>query len=80
MAEIVVRNWGLLICLSALFVIWAAFEPVYRMPALSIAVIGKLSFCGLALSQPRVRMKAITVVLADLALSGLYGTYLFMAR
>ncbi len=79
-AEIVVRNWGLLICLSALFVIWAAFEPVYRIPALAIAVIGKLSFCALVLAQRAVRRKAMAVVIADLALSALYGAYLVMAR
>jgi hypothetical protein len=72
-AEVVTRSWGSLICLSAAFVIWAAFEPAYRTPALLIAIVGKLFFAALVFTQPTLRRKAAPVALADVALSGLYA-------
>lgn len=71
--EVVARSWGSLICLSALFVIWAAFHPEHRAPALIIAIVGKLFFAGLVFGQPALRRKAGPVAIADVILSAIYA-------
>lgn len=51
-ATLVVRSWGLVICLTALFLLYAAFiEPAYRVPAVTLSAAGKLHFVTLVLSQ-----------------------------
>jgi hypothetical protein len=49
-AEIVVRNWGALITLMGLMLIWGALKPQVRTMALVIAGASKLVFIGLILS------------------------------
>lgn len=50
LAEIIVRNWGALIGLIGVLLIWAAYVPPSRAIALTIAGISKLVFIGLILS------------------------------
>lgn len=51
--EVVARNWGALVVLSGLFVIYAASRPRLRAPALVIAGAGKLVFVALVLIYAR---------------------------
>jgi len=50
-AEVVVRNWGVLITLIGAMLIYGAFNPPVRSFALTIAGISKLAFIALVLSQ-----------------------------
>ena len=50
-AEVVVRNWGVLIALVGLMVIHGAFYPATRRLALTVASISKVAFIGLVLSN-----------------------------
>jgi hypothetical protein len=50
LAEIVVRNWGILIFLVGAMLIYGAFKPQVRPLVLTIAGLSKLAFVGLVLS------------------------------
>jgi hypothetical protein len=50
-AEIVVRNWGVLIALVGFMLIWGALKPHVRTMALVVAGVSKLVFIGLVLSH-----------------------------
>ncbi len=51
LAEVVVRNWGVLITLIGAMLIYAAFDPPIQRFALTIAAISKIAFIGLVLLQ-----------------------------
>jgi len=51
--EVVVRNWGALITLTGLMVIYGAFRPAVRTFALVVSGAGKLVFIGLVLRYGR---------------------------
>src|SRR5262245_62064903 len=48
-AEIVVRNWGILIGLVGLMLIYGAFEVASRRLALLVATVSKMAFISLVL-------------------------------
>jgi hypothetical protein len=48
---LVVRNWGALIGLVGLMLIYGAFVPATRTLVLSVAAVSKAVFIGLVLSQ-----------------------------
>lgn len=50
LAEIIVRNWGILIFLVGAMLIYGAFNPQVRSLVLTIAGLSKLAFIGLVLS------------------------------
>src|SRR5262245_61300976 len=50
-AEIVVRNWGAVITLVGVMLIWGAIKPHVRTVALVVAGASKLVFIGLVLSH-----------------------------
>ena len=50
-AEVVVRNWGILITLIGAMLIYGAFNPPVRSLVLVVAGISKLVFVALVLSQ-----------------------------
>jgi hypothetical protein len=50
-AEIVVRNWGLLIALVGAMLIYGAYDPAARPLILTVAGIGKVFFIALVLSH-----------------------------
>jgi hypothetical protein len=52
-AEIVVRNWGALIALVGLMLVYGALVPTARRLVLSVAVLSKLTFIALVLSFGR---------------------------
>lgn len=51
LAEVVVRNWGVLITLVGVLLIWGALNAALRVPALVLAGASKVTFIGLVLSQ-----------------------------
>ncbi len=51
LAEIVLRNWGLLIAAVGGLLIHGAFNPAVRAPILVVAGVSKLAFVVLVLSQ-----------------------------
>ncbi len=50
LAELLVRNWAILITLVGLALIYGAFRPEARTTVLSIATLSKLAFIGLVLA------------------------------
>ena len=50
-AEIVTRNWGVLIALVGAMLIYGAFRPAARPLVLVVAAASKLTFIALVLSQ-----------------------------
>ena len=51
LAEVVVRNWGVLIALMGAMLIYGAFNPAARCFALTIAGASNLAFIALVLAQ-----------------------------
>lgn len=51
LAEIIVRNWAVLITLVGALLIWGAFNPALRVAALIVAGLSKVVFIGLVLSH-----------------------------
>ena len=51
--EVVVRNWGALIVISGLFVIYAASRPALRAAALLVSGTGEVVFIALTLLYAR---------------------------
>lgn len=79
---LVIRSWGLVISLTALFLLYAAFvEPAYRIPAVALSAAGKLHFVSLVLSQG-VRFaqgQAFLAAIIDAILVVLFALYLITA-
>jgi len=51
LAELVVRNWGVLVTLVGGMLIYGAFNPPVRGLVLTIAVVSKLTFIALVLAH-----------------------------
>ena len=51
LAELIVRNWGVLIALVGLMLIYGAFDVPSRRVALLVAAASKITFIGLVLSN-----------------------------
>jgi hypothetical protein len=77
-AEVVVRNWGVLITLMGAMLIYGAFNPPVRAFALIIAGVSKLAFAGLILAQGSrfLSHQAGGAVAIDLAWVVLFAAYL----
>jgi hypothetical protein len=50
-AEIVVRNWGILVALIGAMLIYGAYRPPVRPLVLTVAGLSKLAFIALVLAQ-----------------------------
>jgi len=79
LAEIVVRNWGALIGLIGLMLVWGAFNPEQRPLILIVAGASKLVFVGLVLSQASLRRRAVVPIVIDLMMV-LFAVYLSAGR
>jgi hypothetical protein len=84
LAEIVVRNWGALIALQGVLLIWGAFDLQVRSTALAVGIACKVLFVALVLaygSHYLGRQPAITFAIAsDLVWVVLFSRYLLGAR
>ena len=81
-AEIIVRNWGALIALVGVMLIYGAYNPPSRPLVLTIAIISKLTFIGLMLSlgRPYLGYQAGVAVVADSVMVMLFLGYLVGTR
>ncbi len=80
-AEVVIRNWGALIGLVGLMLIFGAFKPHSRALILLLAIVSKAIFIGLVLTFGSDYLEtAITAVVFDSAVVLLYILYLIDNR
>jgi hypothetical protein len=82
LAEVVVRNWGALITLVGVMLIWGAFDPGLRTMALTVAGISKLVFAALVLSHGGRYLghQAGIAIAVDLVWVVVFAWYLLGAR
>jgi hypothetical protein len=81
LAEIIVRNWSVLIALIGGMLLYGAFNPPVRPLALTIATISKLIFIVLVVSQgARYITQAMIVIGIDAVWVLLFSWYLLGSR
>jgi hypothetical protein len=82
LAEIVVRNWGVLITLVGGMLIYGAFQPAVRRLVLVVAGLSKLAFIGLVLAHGAqyLQGQAGVSIAIDLVMVLLFVAYLFGVR
>ncbi|HEX4946329.1 MAG TPA: hypothetical protein VFZ34_06695 [Blastocatellia bacterium] len=82
LAELIVRNWGALIGLMGVMLIYGALDPPSRPLVLTVAGISKLIFIGLVLAQGNryLSHQAGTAVVVDLVMVALFFLYLIGLR
>ena len=80
-AEVVVRNWGILIGLIGLMLIYGAFDVASRRLALLVAAASKIAFISLVLvfGRPFLEYQVGTSVIVDSIMVGLFVAYLIAA-
>ena len=80
-AEIVVRNWGVLIFLIGAMLIYAAFHTAARPLVLTVAGLSKVTFIALVLAggRPFLSHQAGVAVVSDLIQVTLFLGYLLVA-
>jgi hypothetical protein len=79
-AEIVVRNWGALIGLTGVLLVYGAYVPVHRSLILVMASVSKLTFIGLVLTFGHQYLgKAGVVIGFDALVVAIFAVYLATA-
>ena len=74
---LIVRHWGLLICLVGALIIYAAYHAEVRVPTLIIAIAEKVVLVlGLLISPFRQRPTVLAMAVADAGMSAVYVMYL----
>ena len=81
-AEIVVRNWGVLIALVGAMLIYGAFNPPVRRLVLTVAGLSKLAFIGLVVTYGSRYLSGQLAfsIGVDLVMVALFAAYLIGAR
>ena len=81
-AEIVVRNWGALITLVGVMLIYGAYKPASRQLIVSVAGLSKLVFIGLVIAQGShfLGQQVVVAAVIDLIEVILFTIYLLGAR
>ena len=72
----VMRNWGLVIGMSGLLLIYAAYDETIRTPIMLFSIVGKLFFVGLVFAAGNGLKAARGGAIIDLIIVGLFITYL----
>ena len=80
LAELVVRNWGALIFLVGVMLIYAAFAPTVRPLVLVVAAASKAVFVALVLANGFARGQAAVAIAVDCAMVVLFLSYLVTRR
>jgi len=82
LAQIVVRNWGVLIGLVGVMLIFGAFSEVNRRMTLLIALVSKVAFIALVLTYGRqfLQFQVGTSVIVDSIMVVLFAVYLVATR
>jgi hypothetical protein len=74
---LIVRHWGLLICLVGILLMYAAYHAELRVPTLIVTVVEKVAFAlGVFLSPFRRRPTVLVLALADAGMAAVYMLYL----
>lgn len=74
---LIVRHWGLLICLVGALLIYAAYHVEVRVPTLMVAIVEKAVFAlGVFISPFRRRRAVLVMALADAGMAAVYLMYL----
>ena len=81
-AQVVVRNWGVLVGLMGLMLVYGAFNAAVRRFVLVIAGASKVAFIGLVLaySQGLLEFQAGTPVVVDSIMVLLFAIYLVASK
>ena len=81
-AEIVVRNWGVLITLIGVMLIYGAYQPAVRPLVLSVAATSKIAFIVLVLSHGGQYLghQAGVAIAVDSVMVALFAIYLANLR
>ena len=81
-ANIVVRNWGVLIALMGGMLIYGAFNPSVRFLVLTVAGLSKIAFIALLLIAGRqfLDSQAGTAIVSDLLQVTAFGFYMIAVR
>ncbi len=81
LADLIVRNWGVLITLVGAMLIYGGVEPQQRPLILIVAGISKAVFIALVLSQGQryLGYQAGIAIMIDLLMIGLFSWYLIAA-
>lgn len=81
LAEIVVRNWGLLIGLVGAMLIYGAYHPEVRPLVLVVAAVSKVAFIGLVLLYGSQYLATAGLAIGtDVVMVGLFVAYLLNTR
>ena len=82
LAELVVRNWGVLIFLVGAMLIYGAFNTAVRPLVLTVAAVSKATFIVLVLSNGDryFRGQAGMSIVVDAVMVLLFALYLFSSR
>jgi putative Mn2+ efflux pump MntP len=82
LAEIIVRNWGALIALIGVLLIYGAFKPTHRAVVLVIAGLSKAIFIGLVLTfgTSFLNHQVGISIAVDSVMVLLFASYLIAAR
>jgi len=82
LAEIVVRNWGALITLVGVMLIYGAYKPASRQLIVSVAGLSKLVFIGLVIAQGShfLGQQVVVAAVIDLMEVILFTVYLLGVR
>jgi hypothetical protein len=81
LAELIVRNWGVLITLVGVMLIHGGADPLHRPLVLIVAGISKAVFIALVLSEGQryLSHQAGIAITIDLLMIGLFSWYLLAA-
>jgi hypothetical protein len=82
LAEIVVRNWGVLITVVGAMLIYGAYRPESRTLVLTVAILTKLVFIALVLAQGSryLGQQAGIAIAIDAVWVALFACYLVALR
>lgn len=82
LAELVVRNWGILIGIIGVMLMYGAVDPQYRRVSLVMAIVSKVAFIALVLSNGTrfLAYGAGTAVLVDSVMVAMFAAYLIATR
>jgi len=82
LAQVLVRNWGVLVGLMGLMLIWGSFNEVVRRQSLVIAGTSKVAFIILVLTYGRqfLEHQVRTSIVVDSIMVLLFAIYLFLTR
>lgn len=80
-ADVVVRNWGVLIALMGVMLIYGAFNVAARPLVLTVAGLSKVTFIALILilGRPFLGHQAGIAVISDVIQVSLFAAYLLFA-